>query len=325
MSKRFRRFCVIALLISSMGWFGFSTYDSVRHFAEKAYSLATTAREQVTYSGQVNATPVGKPALALSAQSISADTQIILLLGRLIVHGKITPTTPATAMPTKLRITVKHNSATGKTLATANYDLAVHSDGTIPSQNLPVTDFEVFDVKDVLQLLVIPIDKALPAGRILLSANHSLGPLKPGQQAPDESRPEIAPQLVYLYTDFVENRAKGGTLGPYNLKMISQPGFALYGNLSISGKLTSDDAGVPEPTTLAATIQHKDAKTGKVLSTQTLTVHVQSNGQILNQVFPFSTINPQGIAESLQVVMKPVDRAFPYSTVNVRLAYTPSL
>lgn len=152
------------------------------------------------YSGPVKATGINKPAIGMSAQSTNEETQIVLLLGRLIVKGKITPQTVGAALPTKLRLIVKHNNAGGKTLSSSSYDINVQSDGTILLQNLAVTDFEVFSVKDVLNITLVPVDKPMPAGRIIFNATHSLGPLA-NVKSVDEEIPIAAPQLTYSYVN----------------------------------------------------------------------------------------------------------------------------
>ena len=317
-----KRLLVLLLLFSTL-FLGFRQYDSVRRFLRMTYGLATTAKEQVIYSGPVKATPPGKTAIGVSTQSLSADTQMILFLGRLIVKGKITPAAPGSAIPTKLRITVKHNSAGGKTLSAANYDVNVQSDGTILQQNLAVSDFEVFQLKDTLQLLVIPVDRALPAGRLTFSATHSLGAVAAENESPSDVITAATPQCVYVYTNYVEDRALNGTLGPYTVKVLGQPAFNLNGTLRINGKITPFDPE-PIPASLSVTVKHKDARNGNLLSTQTFTVKVQPNGQILIQPFPITTTNATSTPESLEVTAKPVGKAFPYSLVNVRMTYTPA-
>ncbi|HSE43026.1 MAG TPA: hypothetical protein VLH08_19860 [Acidobacteriota bacterium] len=322
--KHRKLFVILIVLISflSLG-FGKSTYSSLKKWAQRAYKLAANGKVQVVYTGRINATGIGKPAIGMSAQSTNEETQIVLLLGRLIVKGKITPQTAGAALPTKLRLIVKHNSPGGATLSTSNYDINVQSDGTILLQNLAVTDFEVFSVRDVLNITLVPVDKPLPAGNLIFNATHSLGALASTENLQEEFTPSAVPQLVYTYVNYLEDRSKGESLGPYILKVQGQPGFTLNGTIKVSGKITPFDPE-PIPTTLMATVKHKNAKSGQVLSTQSSTVKVQLNGQILLQSFPFTTLNATGTAESLEVSIKPIDKAFPYSLLNCRVSYTPS-
>ena len=235
MIAKHKKFYAILVLIASLFTLGFgkSTYTSMKRWAQRAYKLAANGKVQVIYSGPVNATGINKPAIGMSAQSTNEETQIILLLGRLIVKGKITPNTVGAALPTKLRLIVKHNNAGGKTLSAANYDINVQSDGNILLQNLPVTDFEVFSVKDVLNVTVVPVDKPLPAGRMIFNATHSLGPLAIEKTPQEELIPNDAPQLTYSYVNYLEDRSKGESLGPYIINVQCQPGFNLNGTVKV--------------------------------------------------------------------------------------------
>ncbi len=325
MIYKHRKFYAILLILGSLLTLGFgkSTYTSVKRWAQRAYKLASNGKAQVIYSGAVKATGINKPLFGISAQSTNEETQIILLLGRLIVKGKITPQAVGAALPNKLRLIVKHNNAGGATQSSSSYDINVQSDGTILLQNLAVTDFEVFNVKDVLNITVVPVDKPMPAGRIIFNATHTLGSLANDKSPEQELIPTEAPQLTYSYVNYVEDRSKGESLGPYILKVQGQPGFTVNGTMKISGKITPYDPE-PIPTTLLATVKHKNAKSGQLLSTESFTVKVQPSGQITPQSFPFTTLNITGTAESLEVTVKPVDKAFPYSLVNAKLSYTPA-
>jgi hypothetical protein len=322
---RHRKFLALTLVTLSLLGLGFSktsTYSSVKRWAQRAYKLAANGKAQIVYSAQVKATPVGKPAFGISAQSINEETQTVILLGRFIVKGKFTPQTAGAALPTKLRLVVKHNAPTGATRSTSTYDINVQSDGTILLQNLPVTAFDVYSVRDILNVTVIPVDKPLPAGRILFNATHSLGPLAITESLEEASAPNAGPQLVYTFINYIEDRTKGESFGPYVLKVQGQTGFTLNGSVKIQGKITPFDPE-PIPTTLSFTVKHKNAKNGQVLSTQTFTVRVQPSGQIAPQSFPFTTVNATGTAESLEVSAKAVDKAFPYSLINAKLSYIP--
>jgi hypothetical protein len=325
MFTRHKKLCAILIVLVSLTTFGFgtSTYSSMKRWVQRAYKLAANGKVQVVYNGTVKATGINKPVLGMSAQSTNVETQLILLIGRLIVKGKITPQTPGAALPTKLRLIVKHNNPGGGNLSTSSYDINVQSDGTILSQNLPVNDFEVFSVRDVLNITLVPVDKPMPAGRLLFNATHSLGPVASAELTEEELSPTAGPQLVYTYVNYLEDRSRNENLGPYIMKVQGQPGFTLNGTLKISGKITPFDPE-PIPATLSATVKHKNAKNGQVLSTETFTVRVQPNGQIALQSFPFTTLNATGTAESLEVTMKPVDKAFPYSLINGRISYIPA-
>ena len=149
-----------------------------------------------------------------------------------------------------------------------------------------------------------------------------LGALANSESLEETLAPNAGPQIVYTYVNYIEDRLKGESFGPHILKVQGQPGFQLNGTVKIQGKITPFDPE-PIPATLSATVKHKNAKNGQVLWTQSFTVRVQPNGQIVPQSFPFTTINATGTAESLEVSMKAVDKAFPYSLVNAKLSYIP--
>ncbi|HEY7161411.1 MAG TPA: hypothetical protein VH815_09125 [Acidobacteriota bacterium] len=315
---------ILVIILTSFVLVGFqkTSIRSLNKVLRRFYSAANT-KATVTYNGSVPATSPGKTAVGISMQSTGVETQIILFFGRVTVKGKIIPQTAGTPLPTKLRLTMKHNNSGGKTLSSTNFDVNVQSDGTILTQSVAYTNFQVFDNKDVLQLLASPVDKSLPAGKLNLTAAYAIGAsaanLEPDPMT-SSNEADAVPQFIYQYVGPAEG---GKALGPLVFKVIGQSGFKMNGTLRINGKIIPDEAGDKKPVTLQATIAHKNQTNNSVISNQNLTVKVQPNGQVLIQSFPFTTTNTLGLPESLQVTLKP-NIEFPYSTVNVRFTYTPA-
>src|SRR5262249_50907395 len=86
------------------------------------------------------------------------------------ISGKITPQTPGSAIPTKLRLSIKHKNGAGKVLLAQQFDANVQSNGTILAQNFlfnsPVINLLPIQKLDTVELAVIPVDANLPACKI---------------------------------------------------------------------------------------------------------------------------------------------------------------
>ena len=71
------------------------------------------------------------------------------------------------------------------------------------------------------------------------------------------------------------------------------------------------------------TVKHKNAQNNAIIRTETLIVHVQPDGRILLQSYPFTTTNAAGTPEQLEISAQAVDKAFPFSTINATVTFTP--
>jgi hypothetical protein len=315
---------IVAIILTSFVLVGFQkpAIRSLKKVLRRFYSAANT-KATLTFNGSVPATAPGKTAVGISMQSIAAETQIILFFGRVTVKGKIIPQVAGSPLPTKLRLTMKRNSAGGKTLSSTSFDVNVQSDGTILTQSVAYTNFQVFDFKDVLQLLASPVDKNLPAGKLNLTAAYAIGASAANldiDPMTSSSHADATPQFIYQFVGPAEG---GKALGPLVFKVIGQSGFKMNGTLGINGKIIPDEPVDKKPVSIQATVVHKSQTNNSIISNQNLTIKVQPNGQVLIQSFPFTTTNTLGVPESLQMTLKP-NIEFPYSTVNVRFTYTPA-
>lgn len=330
MFSKKRVFVIVSIVLLAAAVIGFaenySRIAAIGKYLQRVYSAAAVSKETVNFNGLVKATPKGKIAIGISVRQLSADTQMIVFLGRLAIKGKITPTTAGAAVPRKMNLIQRHRSATNQILSTNTFSFNVNADGTIPPQSFAVTLFEVYSLKESQEITVVPVDANLPACRFNLKTTHTIG----FSSVVDETREELseapaaAPQLVFIFSNFMEDRAQNKVFGPFALKNLSQPGFALNGTMRIKGKITPDP-GEFAPSTVKVTLKHKNAQNGAVLSTQTFNIHIEADGRILVQSFPITTSNATGTPEQLEVSAQAVDKAFPFSTVNVTITYTPAV
>ena len=325
------RYIIIAsagLLVAALVGFAenYSHISALGNYIRRVYSAAAAgSRETTNFNGSVKATPKGKTAIGISIKQLSEDTQMIIFLGRLTLKGRITPNAPGAAVPRKMNLIEKHKSASNQILSTSTFTFNVNADGTIPVQSFPVTLFDVYSKNESQELTVVPVDVNLPAGHLILNNTHSIGFSSSTNEAKAETTesPEAAPQLVFTFQNFMEGRAKNQVFGPFALKNLSQAGLALNGTLRIKGKITPD-AGEPKaPTMIKVTVKHENAQNKAVLRTETFLVHVQPDGRILLQSFPFTTTNSAAIPEMLEVSAQATDKAFPFCTVNGTISFTP--
>lgn len=126
-------------------------------------------RLQYTYSGQFTQSARNQAIYSISL----LQTQFgILPVGDLRVKGKITPFTPGNPIPTRMRITFRQKNAQGNVLRTKNFEFNVEADGRILLQSFPHRDVVVFASQQVLEISVVPVDKAFPAGAANLTLNY---------------------------------------------------------------------------------------------------------------------------------------------------------
>lgn len=293
-------------------------------FARDVYRIATTSKEQINFSGNVKATAPGKTIIGLSVKTQVPESQMILFLGRMIVRGKFTAAT-SSALPTKLRLLIRHKNAGNRVVQTTSFDVNMQSNGTILSQNFAYTVFDVIPKNETLDLSITPVDKNLPAGNLKITMIHAIGLTAIKEEAePELTTASLPPQLIFTGSNYIEDRAKGKVFGPYIIRNTTQAGFSLNGIARVKGKFTPDEPGQPVPNTIQVIVKHKNQTGGALLRTETFNVKVQSDGRILTQSFPITTLNDQGVPEFLEVSMKPQDKAFPYSFATVTLSYTPA-
>ena len=240
----------VALLAAAVIGFAenYSQIASLGNYIRRVYAAAAAAnRETANFNGPMKATPKGKTALGISIKQLSEDTQMIVFLGRVTLKGRITPNTPGAALPRKMNLIERHKNAANKILATNTFTFNVNADGTIPVQNFPLTVFDVFSKNDSQELTVVPVDANLPAGHLILNNTHTIGfaALPEKEQDQDLESPAVAPQLVFVFQNFMEDRAKNQVAGPFNLKNLSQVGFALNGTLRVKGENIPGPGGAP--------------------------------------------------------------------------------
>lgn len=296
---------------------------SLSRFTRQAYYATANGKEQIRYNGPVKATTKGKSALTLSIRSLTTENQIILFLGRLIVKGKITPTTND-PIPATVQMLMKHKNAGGGVISTTTFNVAVQSDGTILQQSLPFTIFDLINPKETLELSLVPFDKNLPAGTINLTATHLIGASV--ASIDEEKEPEIptaVKQLVFVFNNFKSESQRNQIIGPALFKTPGDPNFFAQGTLRVQGKITIDGGGnAGFPNTMTITLKHKKQQGNKLLKTETFNVKVQPDGRILNQNFPVSGKTDTETPDAFEASIKYVDKTMPDRVVNMTFAFT---
>jgi hypothetical protein len=311
-------FAILICVIFSKELYSFS------RFARKAYYAAANGKEQFRYTGPVKATTRGKPALTLSIRSLTTENQIILFLGRLIVKGKITPTTAGSALPSTLQLIMKHKNPANVVIKTTTFNVAVQSSGVILQQSLPFTTFDLINPKETLELSVIPFDKNLPAGTISLTTTHLLGAsVSSIPEDKEVDAPTASKQLVFVFNNFKSESLRNKVIGPAVLKAPGDPTFFGQGTLRVQGKITIDGGGnAGFPNTMRITLKHKKQQGNKLLKLETFNVKIEPDGRILNQSFPVSGKTDTETPDLFEASLKYVDKNMPDRVVNMTFAFT---
>ncbi|MEW6367624.1 MAG: hypothetical protein AB1714_23585 [Acidobacteriota bacterium] len=271
---------------------------------------------QVKYIGQVNATAVLKPAAILDTKVLLADGWLVIASGSFTCSGRITPTKPGSVLPSKLRFQVVHKNASGKVLYQLKFDVSVQSNGTIPRQVKKYTAFDQIPPGDTLETSFLPVDRPLPAGTINLVSSiggSSYSKARPFRQA----SPEVVVQQVELdFNWWLYGAAKGQSFWHCLLSSPKGQLFTITGSFYLKGKLTPDKPGTPLPSKLKMVIKHL-SPTGTLIKTDNFPFTVQSDGTIPYKSYPYTTVNPSGVNESLDISLITVDKAFPDQTTAV--------
>jgi hypothetical protein len=168
------------------------------------------------------------------------------------------------------------------------------------------------------------VDANLPACHLILNNTHTIGFGSSPEEAKTETpeSPAAAPQLVFVFQNFTEDRSKNEVFGPFGLKNLSQAGFAFNGTMRVKGRIFPDP-GTHPPAMVKVTVKHENAQNRAVLRTETFIIHVQPDGRILLQSFPITTTNSTGTPEQLEISAQAVDKDFPFSTTNATVTFTP--
>jgi len=316
-NKKFVWIFIVALVLF---WIVFSGF----RFAKKVYAAASNEKEQFIYNGPVSATAKGKTAIGISFRYLQKEGQYFLFLGRVVIKGKITPATASVGIPGKIRIQIKHKSATGKVLTTFNFDVNVQSNGAILTQTLPFSTFDLINKNEFLELTVVPVDKNLPAGKLNLNVTHFIGTSASFlEEDSAENESAIAPILVVNISEFEGGARKGENKGPFLYKALNANGYPFNGFIRFKGKIIRTEPSEHLPPTLRFTFKREDPITKKAVNTTNLDVKVESDGRILLQSFPFTSDLVQGKPELFQVSFHAVGEDLPEALVKVKLSFTP--
>jgi hypothetical protein len=303
-----------------------SAFSTIRNTARGIYFAASNGKEQFRFTGPVKATVKGKGALTLSIKSFLKENQLILFIGRVLVTGRITPVTPGTAIPTKLRLVVNHRNAVNRILRSSSFDVNVQSNGAILSQSIPFSTFDLINPREILELSVIPLDRNLPASNVSLNMTHVIGasaaPLV--QEEEQILQGAVLPhRLIFAFNNFLSGHVKNQVIGPLLLRTPSSPTFYSHGTLRVVGRITPfDGPGIGLPNRFMITFKHKLQQGNKLVKVENFTVRVNPNGTIPPQVFPVDGRTLEVTPNMLEVSMKYLDKNIPDRVVNVTFTFT---
>jgi hypothetical protein len=321
--KKFLLVLSIFLIAAGLSYHS-TAFETIRHRARGVYYAVNNGKEQFRYTGAVTDTPKGKPALTLSIRSLMKENQIILFVGRVTITGKITPQTTNAPLPTKLRFVVNHKNAGGQVSNSTNLDVNVQSNGAILSQNLPFSSFDLIDPKETLDLSMIPIDRNLPAGTVILNIVHTIG-ANASNMIPDDAIETAASinKLTFVFNNYLSGHAKNEVIGPLSLKTPKAPAFFSKGTLRVAGKITPFDApGLGLPNRFMMILKHKLQAGGKLIKTENFIVNLKADGVIAPQVFQVDSQTLEEKPDVLEISMKYLDKAIPDRVVNVNFTFT---
>lgn len=317
-------FLTIFLIAAGLSYHS-TALETIRHLARGVYYAANNGKEQFRFTGAVTDTPKGKPALTLSIRSLMKENQIILFVGRVIISGKITPQTANAPLPTKIRFVVNHKNAAGQVSNATNLDVNVQSNGAILSQNLPFSSFDLIDPKETLDLSMVPIDRNLPAGAVILNIVHTIG-ANASNMIPDDAIEQTSAtinKLTFVFNNYLSGHAKNEVIGPLSIKTPKVPAFFSKGALRVAGKITPFDApGLGLPNRFMMILKHKLQAGGKLIKTENFIANVNADGVIAPQVFQVDSGTPEEQPDVLEVSMKFLDKAIPDRVVNVTFTFT---
>lgn len=321
----------ISLLMAAIGFVFFvrsSTFAHAVRLSRMASYAASNGHEQFRFAGNVKATPKGKRALELSIRSLMKVNQIYLFIGRLFIRGKITPLTPGTPIPSKLRFAVLHKNATGKVVRTTNFDANVQSNGVILTQNFAFSFFDIINPREVLDLSVIPFDKNLPPSTLTLSVTHAIGGSAAAKALEEESKEEIGaatvvPKFSFVFNNYLSGHRKNEIIGPLLLRIPTALHYYSRGTVHVQGKITPLDPG-GLPNRFQIIMKYKLQKGGKLLKTETYNVSVRADGRILPQNFPVDGTTDIATPDLLETSMRYLDHDIPDRVVNVLFSFAPA-
>lgn len=296
-------------------------YKKVQRYWRSLYG-AVTPTKQLSIARTVEATKKGQAAIAFSLKELWSDSQFVMVAAKLGVSGRITPVAAGAALPKKLRIQMRHLSASGTPKTTKTFDAVVSTDGTIASQSFSFSTMILVNYKESIELSAIPLDKNLPASTVELTVGlNSARPWEPVVMPEPPSGPAAKTgKIEYVYGGYPAALTKGQLVGRFTVSSGTTAGLELTGKLAVKGKITPD-AGEPLPTKLRAQVKHLDAA-GKLLRTDKFDVVVKSNGTISSQSFNLTTANATGIKETLEFGFMPLDRDLPDCELSATVTFT---
>ena len=305
---------------------GFCRYDStpeglkqVRRFW-KSLTGTITPNKQVRLVTKIDATPEGTQAIAFQLRELWSGHQLVIANDTLWVSGRFIPVTNGADLPMFMRLEISHLSSSGEPLTTKTLNLWLAWDGAI-DQPIHLSDWFLVDYKEYLAFSLTPIYGDLPACNVDLtfSASSRFSTQAEGEADVRKVRSAATPRVVYTYAGYPAGVKKGQVCGHVVIAPLAGSALTMAGKMVVSGKIVPDGAA-PLPTKIKAVIKHTDSS-GNILATDRFGVHINADGTIPSQSFPFTTINAQGIKEWLNISFVPVDQDLPDNELKVVVSF----
>jgi hypothetical protein len=270
-------------------------------------------------------TSKGQVALSYSWK-LPSTSHFFIFPGNLGVSGKITTTSLGAVLPQKMEADFIQKGTNKKVLSKTTFQVNVNSDGTIPPQKFR------FDAENVVTPFqgtgiwsIIPVDRDLPDCMVRLKVTY--GRIVPPGSADisSEDAEDTTPEVQKISFRIIESH-KGGPKGSpvfdSTFKLLVGAGFALNGNLKVSGKVIPETGQLPS----VVRIHYKFRNPHRVVTkTGDLDVNVPSDGKIPVQLFPFSApADSGGPKSSIEFSFSPQDRDLPDSHIDVSISFIQS-
>lgn len=121
---------------------------------------STIQQVQLTYAGYLLAAKKGQSFFHIRLDSPKGP--VYTLGGTFYMKGQIKDDIRGAALPTKLRVIIKHYDPSGVLLKTDSFNYALQASGTITSKSFAFTVGNTSGLKESLDISVITVDKDMP-------------------------------------------------------------------------------------------------------------------------------------------------------------------
>lgn len=280
---------------------------------------------QFKFNGQLESTSKGKTAAVLDGKVLLDEGWLVLVKGSFRFTGKITRKNASATLPKKMRFQFVHKDKNGvKVLHTLKFDANVLTDGTIPAQSIPYNTFLQVAPGEIVEVSMTPVDHTLPPCTInvTVAVDPPSAPFPSRLPVREEVAGSPIQQIELTYGYYLLAAKKGQPFFHIWLNSPSGPMLTVSGSFYMKGQLTPDGPRAATlPTKLRVQIKHYDPE-GTLLKTDTFNYKLSSSGAIQTKNFPFTTVNTDGVKETLDVSCIAVDKDMPEIDTSLTIGAT---